>query len=320
MNWVGSCVLVSLMGCGARTALNVSSSASPDSGTPTSAAVLFGGYDLADTWTWDGAAWTQRDVTGPVARDNAMMAGFGGDVILFGGAQTVEGQTGTVLSDTWRFDGSAWTELAVATSPSARASAGMASRGSELVLFGGNPAAPSTTPLGDTWTFDGTTWTQHDVIGPPAREWPMMAPLGSAVVLFGGQDFSENDFGDTWSWNGSTWTQLSVSGPVARSSSVMASLGGKIVLFGGLAASGALSDTWTFDGTAWTNVNVAGPEARSSAAFAVVDSKLVIYGGDASMGGALVDTWTWDGTTWTPLVVSAPPAREASGDGRALIC
>jgi N-acetylneuraminic acid mutarotase len=301
-----------LIGCGARTALDVSSSAKTEGGALTSA-VLFGGYDLADTWTWDGASWAQRDVTGPSARDNAMMAGFGGDVFLFGGAGTDQGQPDVVLSDTWRFDGSTWTQLTPATRPSARASAGMASRGSELVVFGGNPGAPSTTPLADTWTFDGTTWTQHDVKGPAARVWPMMAPLGDAVVvLFGGQDFSEDDFGDTWSWNGSAWTELKVSGPVARSSAVMASVGGKIVLFGGLAASGALADTWTFDGAAWTNVNVAGPAARSSAAFAVVAGKLVVYGGDPSVGGALDDTWTWDGAAWIQLVVPSPPAREAS--------
>ncbi|HEY1957440.1 MAG TPA: kelch repeat-containing protein [Polyangiaceae bacterium] len=311
MKRLSSLVLASLMGCGARTELNVSSGPSPEGGTQTHAAVLFGGYDLADTWTWDGAAWTQRDVTGPSARDNAMMAGFGGDVILFGGAQSDPGALGVTLSDTWRFDGSTWKELTVATSPSARASAGMASRGSELVLFGGNPGAPSATPLGDTWTFDGTTWTQHDAVGPAARVWPMMAALGSNVVLFGGQDFSQNDFDDTWSWNGSAWTQLNVAGPVARSSAVMASLGGKIVLFGGLAATGALADTWTFDGTTWANVNVAGPPARSAAAFAVTLGKLVIYGGDQAAGGALDDTWTWDGTTWTQLAVPAPPPREA---------
>ena len=53
MRWIW-CV-VALIACGARTELDVSSS---DGGAQTSGAVLFGGYDLADTWTWDGATWT----------------------------------------------------------------------------------------------------------------------------------------------------------------------------------------------------------------------------------------------------------------------
>jgi hypothetical protein len=41
--------------------------------------VLFGGHGasgvLADTWLWDGSTWTQRNVTGPAAREAHAMAG-----------------------------------------------------------------------------------------------------------------------------------------------------------------------------------------------------------------------------------------------------
>jgi hypothetical protein len=51
-------------------------------GTLDGRVVLFGGATsvnadgpvLADTWTWDGAAWTQLDVVGPPARQSASMA------------------------------------------------------------------------------------------------------------------------------------------------------------------------------------------------------------------------------------------------------
>jgi len=45
--------------------------------------LLFGGYDqegtnpsgsFADTWTWNGSAWTQVAVTGPSARFSSVMA------------------------------------------------------------------------------------------------------------------------------------------------------------------------------------------------------------------------------------------------------
>jgi N-acetylneuraminic acid mutarotase len=91
--------------------------------------VMFGGYDpdnfndyfLADTWTWDGAAWTQQFAPGPGARYGAAMATLSGQVVLFGGT----GSSKEFLDDTWTWDGTSWTQLDV-TGPTARAFAVMA--------------------------------------------------------------------------------------------------------------------------------------------------------------------------------------------------
>ncbi len=55
--------------------------------------------------------------------------------MLFGG----DDPSGNYLGDTWTWDGTTWTELAPATSPSARADASMAydPATAQLVLFGG---------------------------------------------------------------------------------------------------------------------------------------------------------------------------------------
>ena len=77
-------------------------------------------------------------------------------VILFGG-QTQD--------QTWAWDGSAWTQVVPATSPSPRTGERMAYDAArhDIVLFGGRGSL-TRDPLGDTWIWDGATWTE---VGPP---------------------------------------------------------------------------------------------------------------------------------------------------------
>jgi hypothetical protein len=71
--------------------------------------LLFGGAEsdgstLADTWIWDGSKWTQVADAGPDARAGAAMAHRGGDIILFGGADSLnQSNSGdhTLFGDTW---------------------------------------------------------------------------------------------------------------------------------------------------------------------------------------------------------------------------
>ena len=90
-----------------------------------------------------------------------------GVTVMFGGTAS----DGTPLGDTWTWDGTNWTQVFPAHSPSARfepsiAWSGGGSLGDRLVLFGGT--ASDGTPLGDTWTWDGTDWTQHFPTTSPA--------------------------------------------------------------------------------------------------------------------------------------------------------
>jgi hypothetical protein len=80
--------------------------------------LLFGGTPStgvtpvpADTWTYDGSAWTKRTPAQiPAARDDARMV-YDPDlhaVVLFGGQGLNAGQAGP-LNDTWTWDGTNWT-------------------------------------------------------------------------------------------------------------------------------------------------------------------------------------------------------------------
>jgi Galactose oxidase, central domain len=125
--------------------------------------ILFGGNGvsslLSDTRAWDGSTWTQQHpATSPPPRDSAPMAydAATGTVVLFGG----DGNFGNfdLLSDTWAWDGSTWTQQHPATSPPPRDSAPIAydAATGTVVLFGGQGTGPGAPLLSDTWAWGPT--------------------------------------------------------------------------------------------------------------------------------------------------------------------
>jgi hypothetical protein len=232
-------------------------------------------------------------------------------MVFFGG----NGNSGN-LGDTWTWNGTTWTQLFPATSPSIRYGASMAydPATGQLVLFGG--AHPEST-FGDTWTWNGTTWTQlFPATSPSPRFGASMAydPATGQLVLFGGFVVRGSvPFADTWTWNGTTWTQLSpVTSPSPRFDASMAydPATGQMVLFGGGSSSGALGDTWIWNGTTWTQLSPAtSPSARdlASMAYDPATGQLVLFGGGSSSDVPFGDTWTWNGATWTQLSPTTSP-------------
>jgi hypothetical protein len=165
--------------------------------------VLFGGANfvqgnpqsLADTWEWDGAAWTQQNETGPSDRSGHRMTfdSIRARTVLFGGI-SVEGAP---QGDTWEWSGTAWVRLSE-IGPGPRITPAFCFDGKQSILFGGD-GVPSAV-RGDTWSWDGRFWTQRQDIGPSARMDSAMA-LDSArnkIVLFGGSDLAVSGLSDTW--------------------------------------------------------------------------------------------------------------------------
>jgi N-acetylneuraminic acid mutarotase len=148
----------------------------------------------------------------------------------------------------------------------------MAPLATKVVLFGGWAPTSPTTVFNDTWALDFTSqsWTQASASSPPAaRTAASMAPLGSKLVLFGGEAKGGVQ-NDTWTFDGTNWTQVNPStSPPARQLASMAPLGNVLVLFGGEGTNGALNDTWTFDGTNWKQLDImSAPPPRESASMA----------------------------------------------------
>ncbi|GAB4141811.1 MAG: hypothetical protein Fur0037_08780 [Planctomycetota bacterium] len=212
-------------------------------------------------------------------------------VILFGG----ENGTG-LLSDTWEWDGQAWTPISTPTAPPASRYAAICfdSNRNEIVLFGGEGND-------GTWEYDGGDWrrvaTPH---APPARSRHAMAfdAIRGRAVLFGG--ISSGPLADTWEYDGGDWTRIvTVGHPSERSGHAMAFDGHRrrVVLFGGRTSASVVADTWEYDGNDWTlqySLTLPPPRADHSMAFHPLRTRIVIHSGGWGIG----DSWEWDGSNW----------------------
>ena len=277
----------------------------------TATTVLFGGFNgssLAETWTWNGSAWTKLSpVTSPPALRGASMVydTFTHDVVLFGGLGS-----GGLVGDTWTWDGTTWTKQ-VASGPAARSGATMVydTFTNNVVLFGGKGASGL---LSDTWLWNGTSWTLLNLTtaSPSPRYEQSMAydGLTHSVVLFGG-DGSTGALGDTWTWDGTTWTKQSAASPSARYGAPMIydATSSDVVLFGGTDGTNTSSETWVWNGTYWNSLSsTTTPSARyqASMAYDSVANDAVLFGGyDGTTG--LSDTWSFDVAPGAPRTVKA---------------
>ncbi|MCW5764842.1 MAG: hypothetical protein KIT68_02565 [Phycisphaeraceae bacterium] len=267
----------------------------------------------ADTWTWNGTAWTRAAVSGPAARYRHSIANDStrARVVMFGGAAAAG-----LLADTWEWNGTTWSAVNT-PGPSARQQAAMVYDAARQVvmLFGGSDGSNG---LGDTWTYNGTAWTQAAPSTSPGARWSHGMAYDSVrqvVVLFGGRDGS-GALGDTWEWNGTNWTQAAPAGtPGARSAHGMAfdPVSGQTVLFAGEDAGGnILQDTWLYDGSNWAaqapaTLPAARREFAMANSFTAGGQRVLIYGG---FGGSfnLGNAFEWSGTNWGAKT-STPTAR-----------
>ncbi len=255
-------------------------------------------YDTRDLWRWAGGVWQPLvHPSHPSIRNDVGLAydAARGEVILFGGY----GASGR-LGETWRWDGTAWTQLAVA-GPSPRSAVAMTydpTRG-EVILFGGYD--PAFGRRDDTWRWDGTAWTQLATAhAPTGRDRASLAAdvrAGTLVLIGGTNPATGASYDDTWVWDGSDWTDVTPAlQPTTRSGAAMATdpWRGGVLLFGDDDASD--QQLWWWDGAAWTasEPDVAPPaRGRASMVADPAARRWLRVGGHGGFGvGYLHDTWT----------------------------
>jgi len=242
----------------------------------------------------------------PSARTGAVFVGdtSTGTVILFGG-RSADGTT--LLGDTWSWDGSAWTQLHPAHSPSPRADAVAAydAATQRVVVFGGTVASaksgatPSVPPSSACMksatgacvppACEGASTvcvtTNQGTCGPVPQPLPATPPKGVPVP------------------GGATGASVSTGGGASVGSGAVSGGSGPANVRSGSASVSV--------GSGPVTVNPGGP--------------MISSGGPASGGGgsgvgvqhcvvmapeqSVNDTWTWDGTDWTiqkPAVAPTP--------------
>ncbi len=159
-----------------------------------------------ETWVFDGSAWTNAmpSTTPPAGTSLSgpcMMWDYANDQLVMFCTDVISFAMGDPFTYVW--DGTDWTNMAPADSPSSRSFASItwSENLNSIVLFGG--LSPDvTTVYNDAWVWDGTNWTELTTVShPDARfTYDMLAfdPGTRSVVLFGGHGLGTADFSDTW--------------------------------------------------------------------------------------------------------------------------
>ena len=281
---------------------------------------------IASGSVWNGSTWTPMPA-GPSARSYPAMAYDTARqrTVMFGGRSGAYPMPWTDLAETWEWDGTAWSQLAV-VGPSARGEHAMAydSARGVVVLFGGYTW--NTAFHGDTWEFDGVAWTQRSpAVAPSPRSLAAMAfdPIRQRTVLHGGRDGAGGVFGDTWEWNGTTWTQIAGRSPNARQGHSMVFDQGNGSL---LLAGAGTGDLWERRGTEWSRLAEPAPVPCSFAAmtYDTVRQRAVLFGGavlyaenfaDASQTVTSYASETWERQPRQPVASATTAYAMTFGEG-----
>jgi hypothetical protein len=281
--------------------------------------LLFGGTgtegtlpsgDRNSTWTWDGTTWARIATTGPSPRylSAVVYDATRQRVVLHGGQSGVFPNI-TVLSDTWEWDGTTWTQKAT-TGPSPRVHQTMAydrARG-RVILYGGFNSATQQ-ELGDIWEWDGTSWQRSGATGLANSIALGVAYDEKAAALYLDSMAAQGSSAPVASrLAGTTLTPAASAAPpcvpVPRQFTALGSNPGGFLLYVHSCdqAGTILPQSWRWDGTTWTRVQGTQPSLRYNAAMAYDRdrNRVVLYGGEVGAGTPdLADTWEFDGTTWT---------------------
>ncbi|MBL8877016.1 MAG: hypothetical protein JNM86_14575 [Phycisphaerae bacterium] len=288
--------------------------------------VLFGGFTttyLGDTWEWDGTTWTQRAVTGPAPRTGSAFAydSARGHAVLYGGLRgSPMNGTPLLTNETWTWDGTAWTQIAV-TGPQAlqNTSAAFDSARGVIVLFGGGTTTSGLgTASNQTWEWNGTAWTKRANGTAATAHAIAYVPENSGVIVFGGLPASSsNSMGDVRRWNGTAWDTPAFHGPRARTDLGMTynTLRERsVVACGYYAESGnfiATNDMWEWDGSNWLGAGSAPSVYRGGTTFDTARGVSVYFGGEVPPNFQATNT-TYERAAiggWINQGVTGPSAR-----------
>jgi hypothetical protein len=270
--------------------------------------VLWGGAgvsQLADTWEWDGASWTQRVLSqNPPSRAGRMCYDRGrARVVLVLQASSTPGPV------TWEYDGTTWTPRPMAVQPTFPEASSVVYDSSRGVVVLATQGTVGT----ETWEYDGTSWTQ---LFPPASPPPrsgaglVFDPLRNRTILHGGYDPNYFVLNDTWEYDGVAWVH-SGSGPACDTFAITFDCHRRrAVSFGEYFATS--QETHEYTAGVWFVATSSGPPPMRDATlvYDFTRQECVLFGGQLQ-GGAISGS-TWRYRSWQPATV-APFGQGCTG-------
>ena len=278
-------------------------------------------FGLGALWEFDGNDWQEQDTAQrPAPRNQYCMAfdSLRGVTVLFGGLASSD----TAYSDTWEWDGMAWTQTST-SGPPARGACGMAfdaARG-VTVMHNGLGAPDVGGAYNDTWEWDGQTWVEipnsETGTNPGIRQLAYDTKRERTVHFSVLPEI-------TWTWDGAAWTAHRPSAPLFGHRGVLAyhEARGEAVLFGlRILMPGVPSPAGTavWNGQTWQDaLSAPAPSARefSAMAYDPIRERVVLFGGRNS-SGLQSDVWEWDGA-WTPIMTASTATVPSARYGHAM--
>ena len=206
------------------------------------------------------------------------------ETILWGGVALGP----TYSTETWRWDGAAWTQAFPVHVPPSMYEPSMCydEARQRLVLHG----------QGQTWEWAGSDWLQRQPLhSPPSRFHHAMAfdSRRQRTVLFGGE-IGASSQSDTWEWNGVDWVQVGSNGPGVRYPNMVFDRERARCVMLGFGLSGGVVGA-EFDGQSWTPAPVPAQQLDEiNLAYDRQRGRVVCYSGRNQNGGVSGQTWSFE--------------------------
>ncbi len=241
--------------------------------------ILYGGVNGStkynDTWEWNGTVWKRLSNADETWAYPFAKTGFAigydearGVAILHGG-----NSGGSVLSETWEWNGYGWKKLAPSTTVYREDHTLVYDTSSQkLLMFGGTDNGTPALYRNEVYEWSGTNWVLRPVLvgtAPSGRVHHSAAydSVRNRMVIFGGRNSSGTILRQLYEWDNATqtWALRSISGPAARINAGMVydSVKQRTIVFGGMnynVSPETYGDTWEYNNSTngWSNV-VANP-------------------------------------------------------------
>lgn len=240
-----------------------------------------------------------------------------GYFLLFGGEACTVSAGCTSFNDTWRYNGTGWSELFPSSEPPARVAAMMTYDAADgaILMFGGVDDSVTGIGLNDTWEYAAGSWTEtnngnHSSPPPTYSGSLSYDPESGDAILFGGCCGTSSNFddADTWEYANGTWTKIaSANSPAPREGAGLfydpADDG--LILVGGIycdwVGCNNYGDTWLLSNRSWVELNPLRAPNASAYSPAFYDPVL--------RAGVLVDS---SGTTWLFVADDWGPTNTSS--------
>jgi N-acetylneuraminic acid mutarotase len=277
------------------------------------------GFSWDFTTTADVWASTVINASTPSARIDHTAVWTGGEMIVWGGTDSV-----TTLNTGGRYnptgpDATAWTttpDTAPSNVPTARTDHTAVWTGTEMIVWGGDLGGSNRTNSGGRYSTATNSWTATSTtLAPLPRDLHTAVWAGSTMIIWGGStSIGLTNSGGRYSPNTDTWTQTNLSGaPLPRIEHTAVWTGSQMIIWGGVDDGAFLlqsGGSYRPATNSWSNVSAVGaPSPRSGHTAVWTGSEMVIWGGDDGLG-PVATGGRYDPTTnsWRPMQ-DAPIAR-----------